>query len=128
MLAFWRRLLWRMAAAAESAKREPHAGPRSSAAPGSGALTWSVEKPKRRGWWWVEWYNGDVRPIEVIDTDTGGLVAQTGNGSRYYLGDPFFKRWAGPLVKPLEAPDAEPLPNDGADRSEPASKTLTGGA
>lgn len=36
------------AAAADNGAREP----RSSAAPGSGALTWSAETPKRRGWWW----------------------------------------------------------------------------
>lgn len=72
-------------------------------------LTWSAEKPKRRGWWWVEMPDGKgnvgiaVRKVEHGDDPNRmcvyagtlgwvALVSDTVNGWR----------WAGPLAEPLE--------------------------
>ncbi len=98
------------AAAADNGTRESHAGPRSSAAPGSGALTWSAETPKRRGWWWVEMHNGEQYVARVEDRKREDLSVQL-YGHWISVSDTLCRRWAGPLVEPVEASGAEPLPN-----------------
>jgi len=99
------------AAAADNGARESHAGPRSSAAPGSGALTWSAETPKRRGWWWFRAGPGcEAKVLEVAPNMDGELIAP---GATFGMMKSMWPemRWAGPLVEPVEASDAEPLPN-----------------
>lgn len=87
------------------------------AARGSGALTWSAEKPKRRGWWWVDGLNAHP-PFQVVP------VAQMGDEWLVLLWGQWRPvarcngmRWAGPLPEPLEASDVEPLPNDKHQRA-----------
>lgn len=105
-------------------KRRVEAGSSSRPAPGSGALTWSAEKPKRRGWWWVldpDFEEPRVLRVDNQSWDAGRLAAFSPlDGWQPIDTCPDHWRWAGPLVEPEKAPDAEPLPNDEADRSDEA--------
>jgi hypothetical protein len=93
----------------------------SPASLGSGALMWIAETPKSEGWWW--WRGkptGEARPIRVF-------VMHMNGHDCWHAEHPYGtleinvmeyrwpgQRWAGPLTEPLDAPDAEPLPNDQA--------------
>lgn len=76
---------------------------------GSGALRWTAETPKRRGWWWVDGLNAHP-PFQVVP------VAQMGDewvvlmwGQWRPVTQCKGMRWAGPLVEPVEASDAATL-------------------
>lgn len=98
-------------AAANEGRRER----RFPAAPGSGALPWSAEKPKRRGWWWVldpDFEEPRVLRVDNQSWDAGRLAAYSPlDGWQPIDTCPDHWRWAGPLVEPVAASDAQPLPN-----------------
>lgn len=102
------------AAAADSAKAPLALGPRSTAAPGSGALTWSAEEPKRRGWWWLLDPDIDGPTVRRVDEIDGKLRVWLPLDDVWLtVADaPPGWWWAGPLVEPEWTPDAQPLPND----------------
>ena len=90
----------------------------SPVAPGSGALTWSAEKPKRRGWWWVEMPDrkGNVGiAVRKVDESNLGPQLYVHAGTLGWVAlvcDTVADwRWAGPLAEPVEPSDAQSLPN-----------------
>lgn len=76
----------------------------------SGALTWSAEKPKRRGWWWVK-HKQDKAPSEIREIK-GRLCIEFFGTWIPVEKAPHGLLWAGPLPEPLEASDAQTLPNE----------------
>jgi|APGre2960657404_1045060.scaffolds.fasta_scaffold42451_4 hypothetical protein len=94
-----------------------------AAAAGHPALTWSAEKPKRRGWWWV--LNPDLLVARVLKVENsfGHLlvyVPETGWRPVAYCG--LHWRWAGPLPEPQEPPPAE-SPDNATASTEPCLPT-----
>ena len=102
---------WREAAA-DNGMRESHAGPRSSAAHGWPSLRWSAEEPKRRGWWWLRATpTAEAKIVEVYPNLDGELITKGGATFKWMKSLWPEMRWAGPLVEPVETPDAETTAN-----------------
>ncbi len=80
---------------------------------GSPALTWTREKPKRPGWWWVRQAPGLMPVILSIEIWHGELQCMHGGvwrdmaDSKYWHG----LEWSGPLTEPLDAPET-PTPEN----------------
>ena len=78
-----------------------------AAARGYAAQRWTAEKPTAAGWWWVE-TPIDRRIVRVWESNSRGLVASYyGVGIADPISHAYFKRWAGPMPEPLEAPTEE---------------------
>ena len=79
---------------------------------GSGALTWSARKPKRRGWWWFRATpTAEAKIVEVYPNLDGELITKGGATFKWMKSLWPEMRWAGPLVEPVETPDAETTAN-----------------
>lgn len=101
-------------------------------AAGYPALTWSAEKPKAAGWWWLRRKGQDLcgRPvwghgqIVAVYPDYEGLFYLNGIGGgtaaviRIKTLSAEWAEWAGPLPEPHSAPLVE----------SPDNKELCGGA
>ena len=81
-----------------------------AAAPGSGALTWSAEKPKRPGWWWLSDADFEGPTVRRVVERSGKLRVWLPLDQVWMAvdGTPPKWRWAGPLVEPVGTPDVEP--------------------
>ncbi len=89
--------------------------PQSPASPGSEALTWSAEKPKRRGWWWVQLPKyPDLKAIVLVFESPNKtlLVDFRQQKGCTPLKDVSGMWWLGPLPDPPDAPNVEPPLND----------------
>ena len=108
----------RMAAAAKPASASQTRKTAFAGAHGSGALAWTVEKPRASGMWW--WWNLDPRcEPDMVEVRTSDVLSWCGLGPTMHW--PGLTRvrnvmtvggvWAGP-VNPPETPSAEPRPNE----------------
>lgn len=75
---------------------------------GSGALTWSERKPKRRGWWWRD-EGPNTRAVLFVEVSPGGQAAVFNPRSGEWIAVEAVPggRWAGPLPEPQEPSPVE---------------------
>jgi hypothetical protein len=80
---------------------------------GGGALTWIAGPPKRRGWWWLEWSNGEVSVERVYLFARKLCVAAplAGRWPSVVLTTSIVNRSAGPLPYPHDPSHEAPRQN-----------------
>ena len=88
------------------------------------ALTWSAEKPKAAGWWWVKGHK-DTSVTAVRFFNGKLLVYIYEINADCPIDDPRIShwRWAGPLPEPQEPPPVESLDNGEAHRPDSETRT-----
>jgi hypothetical protein len=80
---------------------------------GYSALTWSAEKPKAAGWWWVKGHKDtSVTAVRFFNEKLVVYIYEI-NGD-CPIDDPRIShwRWAGPLPEPQEPPPVESPDNE----------------
>jgi hypothetical protein len=99
-------------AAAGEAAASPAPKTAFGAAHGWPSLRWTAEKPKAAGWWYVELFDGRKDIAFVMQRSGEELSCGTfAIPGWHWVSDTFFRRWAGPLPEPVDAPDEEPTAN-----------------